>query len=492
MRTPAAPTDRGTRLVVAALAVFGSLALAVASSAQNMSYTTSSRDALALFRAGIELDNNLYQEAAAEQFERALAIDPRFAMAHLYYALGRANDSYADYRTHLDQAIAMTGEVTEGERLLISAHQARDENRPADAERLFRRLQALYPGDVQTHLQISLSSFGTGDYHAAAEQLEAAILLDDEFPPAYNQLGYCYAFMGNFDAAITTLKAYASLIPDEPNPHDSLGEVYLMAGQFDEAIARYTRALELDPAFYSSYLGRGHAYLLMDQRDRALVEYRKMREVAPTAGVARDALRWEGIAQAYFDDFDLAAATLEEVRGEARSAGEIISAGNRAIDLGWLHLAAGGHDAAIAAMEDGWQYVMSSGDLPEVAKKNYARRHHVVHGIVLARSGDTEGAHSVADRLHRLVDLSEDIAEWEDFNWLMGEIRFVEEDYKSALAHLIHAPAENPRVIYLTGQACDARGLRDEAQRHRERVEQFNRMSLLYAMTLRDMRHPTN
>ena len=491
MRSTATPTGRGARVFAAALVVIGSVVLTATTRAQDMTYSTSSRDALALFRAGIELDNNLYQEAAAEQFERALAIDPRFAMAHLYYALRRAGDSYSDYRTHLDQAIAMKAEVTEGERLLIAAFEARDQNRPADAERLFKRLQAIYPGDVQTHLQISLSSFGNGDYHAAAEQLEAAILLDDEFPPAYNQLGYCYAFLGNYDAAISTLKAYASLIPDEPNPHDSLGEVHLMAGQFDEAIARYTRALELDPTFYSSYLGRGHAYLLMGEKGPALAEYRKMQEVAPTAGVAREAVLWQSVAQAYFDDFDRATQLLDQVRGEAQSAGEVIAAGNRALDLGWLHLAHGGHSQSIEAMEEGWKLVMAA-DLPEIAKKNYARRHHVVHGVVLARSGDLDGARRVADRLYRLVDVSEDMAEWEDYNWLMGEIRLLEEDYKAALAHFMHAPRENARVLYLTGLACEARGLHDEAKRHRDRVETFNRPSLLYAMTLRELRQPTN
>lgn len=476
MRSPSflsAPTLVGAALLLAAVVA--------ETPAQEIAYTTTSRDALSFFKAGLELDNNLYREAAAEQFAHAIRLDPRFAMAYLHLAVTRAQDSYSEYRDNLDAAIDLKDEVTEGERLLIEATQARDENRPADEVRHLRRLQALFPGDVNTHFQLSLVYMATGDYAEAASQLETAIALDDEYPPAYNQLGYCYAYMGDMDAAIQTLMTYASLIPDEPNPQDSLGEVYLMAGRTDDSIARYGATLEIDPEFYSAYTGRGHAHLFEGRRDEALAEYDAMYEVAPTEGVRREALRWKAVALAGLGETADAIAMLDELRGALLEAGEVLAAGNRAIDIGWVSIHDGDHDTGKRVLDDAWRSVMSS-DLPETAKESYARRHHVVSGVCRARMGDLPGARELASRIKRLVTDSADMDEWQDYNWLMGEILLAEEEYPAAVANLMHGPEENPWVMYELGVALERRGRTAEARRMFEKVRSWNRPGLQYAL----------
>jgi tetratricopeptide (TPR) repeat protein len=450
--------------------------------ADGITYTSVSRDALSFFRAGIDLWNNLYTESASEQFHKAVEIDPRFAMAYLYLARAALPESYTEYRENLDRAVALIGEVSEGERLVILAYQARDESRPVDEERHLRRLQAMFPEDVESHYALAEVAFANADYHEAVRQLEEAIVIDEEHPPAYNLLGYTYAHLGDYDSAIATLKAYASLIPDEPNPLDSLAEIYLMSGQYDASLEQYAQVLEIDPTFYSAHTGRGHCYLLQGKRDEAMAEYQKMLAVSPTDGVRRDARRWMAICEHAFGDHAAATSHLKALQGELTAVHEILAAGNRAMDLAWMYIHQGETDRALDELQNGWQAVMGS-DLPEAAKVDYQRRHHVVNGVALATGGDVAGARVIAEKVRRIVEQSEDLDDWEDYNWLVGEILIVEEDYRRAIANLLHAPRENPRVMYLMGVAYAGRGHRAEAQKHFADVYAFNRPGLLYAMS---------
>lgn len=471
-----------TRLAAATLATVLSLLPISTLRAEGISFTTSSRTALSFFKAGIELDNNLYQEAAAEQFKMAIELDPRFASAYLY--LARSSGTYAEYRRNLDRAISLLEEVSEGERLLIKSYEARDENRPADEERILRRLAALFPDEVDTHYHLAEVYFANADYEHAIHKLEHAITIDDEYPPAYNLLGYCHAYLGQFEDAIATLRMYASLIPDEPNPHDLLGEILLMAGRFEESIDEYTAALDIDPTFYSAYAGRGHCYLFQGDAVGARAEYARMLDIAPNDVVRRDARRWQAVADLFENKLSASIVKLKDIQQTSLAQAEVLSACNRALDIAWVGDAEGKFDEVRVELESGWQTMMTS-DLPEAAKKSYARRHHVVSGICAANAGDLAGAHTKVDQVRRLVEQSEDLNDWQDYNWLMGEILLEEGDYRGAISNLLQAPPENVRVLLKLSEAHRHRGAKDQAAHYLERVRTFNRPGVLYALARR-------
>jgi tetratricopeptide (TPR) repeat protein len=448
--------------------------------AQEVSFTTNSRNALSFFKAGVELWDNLYQEAAAEQFQKAVEIDPRFAMAYVY--LSRTAADYHGYRENLDRAIELRVEVSEGERLIIDAYQARDENRPADEEKLLKRLEALYPGDVATHYHLAEVFFTNRDYDSAIRELERANEIDDEFPPAYNLLGYSYAFDGDYDSAIRVLDEYAELIPDEPNPHDSLGEVLLMAGRFAASISKYADAVAIDPEFYSAYGGQGHAHLFMGEVDKAMAKYDEMYALAPNDVVRRDARRWQAIANITSGKSGEAVKALRAIKSDAAGAGELLASCNRSLDVAWTLLSTGAHDEAIAELEDGWQTMMGS-DLPESVKQGFARRYHVAAGAVAAGNGNLERARAEADRVRRIAELSEDLRDWEDYNWLVGEIHFADEDYRAAVANLLQAADDNPRVLAMLAESHRKRGNATHAKAYEHKLQNLNRPSLLLATT---------
>ncbi len=103
--------------------------------------------------------------------------------------------------------------------------------------------------------------------------------------------------------------------------------------------------------------------------------------------------------------------------------------------------------------------------------------------LTIEKSLHIDGARGTVGRLKRLVEASEDLDDWQDYNWLMGEVLLAEEEYRGAVANLMHAPVENPRVMYQLAVALRERGAHDKAREAFNRVKRWNRPGLLYAMT---------
>ncbi len=84
--------------------------------------TTASDEARKEFLAGRDLSERLLGQESLQHFDKALALDPEFALAEL----GRANNSPTakEFFEHLKKASALAPKASNGEKLLILANQA--------------------------------------------------------------------------------------------------------------------------------------------------------------------------------------------------------------------------------------------------------------------------------------------------------------------------------------------------------------------------------
>src|SRR5688572_7720809 len=105
--------------------------------------STSSEEARQLHAQGLELADQLRPHQARQLFEKAVAKDPNFAMAH--YDLALTSPSAKATTEHLNRAAALSENASEGERLTILAFQAFDNNDPAQALEYSKQLVAAYP-----------------------------------------------------------------------------------------------------------------------------------------------------------------------------------------------------------------------------------------------------------------------------------------------------------------------------------------------------------
>ena len=242
--------------------------------------TTASEEAREIFLEGREISEHLRTDEAREYFDKAIALDPDFALA--YWARAFTTTSNKDFKEYLSRAVALAPNVSEGERLLIEANQASAENKPLKALELREQLVAKYPNDKRAHSVLAFSYAGQDEDDKAIAEFKKAVAIDPDFAPPYNNLGYAYMTKGDFERAEEAFKNYIRLIPDEANPYDSMADLYTRMGQHEEAIEHYKKSAELNPKFAVSQRKIGLNQVYMGQYDEGRASIHQAIDMEPT------------------------------------------------------------------------------------------------------------------------------------------------------------------------------------------------------------------
>jgi len=240
--------------------------------------TTDSIEAYNYFLRGRDDVDNLLASDAKKFLEKAIALDPSFAIAYRY--LAEAEYQLVDWKAR-DEAVKKAKEfsakATEKERLFIEAEYASViEKNPERKRRILEELIQKYPQEKFAHYELGVQHYSYERYVEAAPEFETALALDPNFGPALNMVGYTYAATGEFERAESLFKRYIAAKPGDPNPLDSLAELYVHMGQLDKAESRYREALDLRPDFDGSYRGLAYVFALREnyaESARWLQEY---------------------------------------------------------------------------------------------------------------------------------------------------------------------------------------------------------------------------
>jgi tetratricopeptide (TPR) repeat protein len=206
-------------------------------------------------------------EKAMTQFERAVALAPRYVGGHI--RLGR---------------------------VLVEA------NRLDAAEQSFNRALELAPNSAGAQLGLGRISQARGDYDAAAEHFEAALALQPEAKAIHRELAMAYRQSGDMEKAREHLDRYEDVPLRLSDPlveslqvmvagagvHFKRGVEALRGGDVDIAIRELDTAVEIEPtdAMAHHYLALAllrswRAEQKPEQLDRALTELRLAVELDP-------------------------------------------------------------------------------------------------------------------------------------------------------------------------------------------------------------------
>ncbi len=188
-------------------------------------------------------------------FERALARDPRFALAHA--GLGEAY--WERYKATRDSA--WTTKATES---------------------ILEALR-LDPDEPQVRIALAVAYQGSGRAEAAADELQRAIQLQPGGDDAHRLLGEVLAEQGQTEDALAELRRAIALRPNYWRNHSSLGNVYFRKGRYDEAIAAFLRVTELQPDNARGFQMLGTAHQAKGELDQALASYESAIRITPLA-----------------------------------------------------------------------------------------------------------------------------------------------------------------------------------------------------------------
>ena len=277
--------------------------------------TTRSLEAYNYFLRGQEEFEKYYFAEARRDLEKAVAIDPEFAMAYSY--LVRVYYSLADpeaAQAAIQKLEKYGGRVAGKEGLTIQALLAYYVGH--DGEKYFQILKTItekYPEEKRVRVDLANYYRSHGRFEEAAGELRRALELDPRYGYAMNLLAYNFGDQNKFKEALEYFQLYASISPGDANPYDSMGELYFRLGQMEKARQKFEEAVRIKPDFGSS-IRISYIYALQENYEEALKWADRFISAAPSNGHKTAGYQLKAIYHYLFGQFRMCLQELDQAR----------------------------------------------------------------------------------------------------------------------------------------------------------------------------------
>ncbi len=243
--------------------------------------TTNSLEAYKYYIEGLKLYSKYEFRQSVQFFEKAVSVDPNFAMAylklsHAYLIL----DLRSEFKKHIKTAFELKDRVSERERyqIRVAYHRLYERDLEKTIE-VGKELVELYPDDVIGHRNLGFAYLNLGNIDKSIEHFEKAIQEKVDVALVYNNLAFAYSTKGLYEKAIELLEYYIENFSDTASIRWQLAQNNLIQVRFKTALAEIERGRSLDPSDYRLYSLKGDVYLCQGDFVQAEREYQKLLEL---------------------------------------------------------------------------------------------------------------------------------------------------------------------------------------------------------------------
>jgi serine/threonine protein kinase/tetratricopeptide (TPR) repeat protein len=192
---------------------------------------------------------------AIERLERAVEIDPQFAMAHAELA-----DCYSLLNWYVEPPPPEAWQR---------------------AKRSATRAVAADPEMAEAHASLGFVRLHYDrDWDSAERELRKAIQLKPSNQVAHRWYAYSLSAMGRHDEAFAEIERAREISPQSPVMATALANVLFLAGRFDDCIEQCCKALELDTGAVAAHTILRWAYERKGMHNEALAAYEQERVFA--------------------------------------------------------------------------------------------------------------------------------------------------------------------------------------------------------------------
>jgi tetratricopeptide (TPR) repeat protein len=448
--------------------------------------TTDSREALADFKTGRDLFENLQAQESLKYFEQAIQKDPDFALAYVYYA--QAQPTLKGFFEQINKVYSLKDKVSEGEKLWIEGLKAGADGFPMKQREFYQQMVQLFPNDERAHNLLATNYFATQEYQTAIEYYSKATTINPQFSQAYNQLGYAHRFLKNYNESEKAFQKYIELIPNDPNPYDSYAELLMKIGKYDQSIEQYKKALEINPNFVASHIGIATNLNFKEEHAKAREQLEALLNIARNVGEKRAArfamtvsLIDEGMLDLAIEEMQKQYKLAEEINDYANMSGDLVFIGTILYEQGKYPEAKKYFNQALSVIE--------SSDLSSEVKDNNRRGLLYQAARLAIAENDLTKAKSLTTELQKQAAIANNTFQLWLTHELSANIGMAEKRYSDAVKEYQQANLQNPYNLYRLALAYQAMGDKNSARDYCQQAAEHNTLNNpQYAF----MRHKSN
>jgi len=220
--------------------------------------TTSSLEALKAFTLGEQQHNNEEDLASIPFYQRAIELDPNFAVAYAKLGVVYGNTGQIGRGEELlKKAFDLRDRASERERLYISSQYYLVTGQVEKSIETYELFKQSYPREVSAYINLGVAYNNIGQSEKDLENLKEAARLNPDMAIVYSNQAWNYMTLGRFDEAKAILEQEAQRKLGGASLHGVLSELAYYEG--DSATVAREEALAGDNPNWQLFILRRHA-----------------------------------------------------------------------------------------------------------------------------------------------------------------------------------------------------------------------------------------
>lgn len=243
--------------------------------------STSSPDALMYYIEGITYSRQRKFRDSIQSLEKAVDIDPEFAMAYKQMASSydylKMPDETEEY---LLKALELGDRISDRERYLIEGSYLNLVKKDYDkAIKTYQDVLELYPEDDEAKLKLGAIYFNIEEWDTALDYYNKVPKTNHKsYEDACINMAYIFMAKGWYNQARNVLQANKELLPSQVYYLRNMSHTYLSEGSYSLALKEVNKAISLAPYDFNNIALLGNIYHVKGDLSLAARTYQKLLE----------------------------------------------------------------------------------------------------------------------------------------------------------------------------------------------------------------------
>jgi serine/threonine protein kinase/Flp pilus assembly protein TadD len=413
--------------------------------------TTSSTQAYQYYDEGRNLHHRGEYRESIQLMEKALAVDPGFAMAYRSMAVSYSNLlMFSEAKKYIRKAFELRDRLSDRERYLIEGEFFRNTEMTYDqAIEAYTKLLKLYPDDTIANTNLGILYADLEEWDKAISQYGEQIGRRDKSSFPYINQSEAYMAKGMYDKAKEVLELHIDRFGDSAPLREGLAMNYFFQGKYDLALDETRKALVLNPDDIMAVIQEG--IILLGRGDLAEAE-RTFLQV-----LDKEEPGYHLYIRVVYGTLNLLKGRMTDGKSQYEKglelAGRLEDNWWKAVFQTWLaysYLRSGKPEEALKVSESAWDVAQGVNQ-----EQRWRRRALLFQGLSYIEMKSPGAAQKTADELKKLIDEGMNKKEIRLYDYLQGMIELQKKNFSGAIEHLERAVSLLPFTSGLEPCICD-------------------------------------